>query len=333
MRNTLPGLNYVQGPEESLAGPMGISVEGNNASVPGDDQFHTLSSQTLTLPPLDPYMPTPSRWIDVYSKGSSAFNWNVTSNATWLSLSTTAGSIDPASNGSDIRVLVSVPDWSAAPTGSSIVQLNFSNAEGDYGTQFGAPVVMVPVNNTAAPAGSGFVESDGYVAFEAEHTTAPFTNSGTANLTIIPGFGRTLSGVMISNATAPAQKPPNAPKLTYDFHTFTNPKNGTANITVYMGDAQNTDTDNPMRYAIAVDNESPQVIQPVPTTILGVFAPNWSNMVTNAILSNTTTHAVAPGSHTLGLWLLNPGLVVEKVVVNLGDVRTSYLGPPESVRV
>ncbi|KAL9054048.1 MAG: hypothetical protein Q9162_004377 [Coniocarpon cinnabarinum] len=337
MRNTMPGLQYVQIPEESLAGPMGVSVEASNASVPGDDQYHTLSSQTLTLPPLDPYMPAPAnRWIDVYSRGNTDFSWNVTSNATWITASMTEGSI-PAPGGNetgDTRIYVSIPDWSAVPAGSSMVQMNFSLSTGDYGTQYGPPVVMVPVNNTAAPSDfSGFVESDAYLAFEAEHTTEPMTNSSSANLITIPGFGRTLSGVQIANATAPVQVPPDAPKMSYTFHSFTAPKNNTANVTVYMGAAQNTDTNNPMKYAIAVDSESPQIIQPVPTTMLGVFAPNWNNMVINAILTNTTSHSVMPGTHTLNLWPLNPGLVVEKIVMDLGGVRQSYLGPPESVRV
>ena len=30
------------------------------------------------------------------------------------------------------------------------------------------------------------------------------------------------------------------------------------------------------------------------------------------------------------VWALMPGVVVQKVIVNLGGVRPSYLGPPES---
>jgi hypothetical protein len=32
----------------------------------------------------------------------------------------------------------------------------------------------------------------------------------------------------------------------------------------------------------------------------------------------------------LRVWALMPGVVVQKVVVDLGGVRASYLGPPES---
>ena len=60
----------------------------------------------------------------------------------------------------------------------------------------------------------------------------------------------------------------------------------------------------------------------------------WYTMVADAATSNNTTHAIPEtGSHVLNLWLLEPGLVLQKVVIDLGGVRDSYLGPPESMKV
>ena len=38
------------------------------------------------------------------------------------------------------------------------------------------------------------------------------------------------------------------------------------------------------------------------------------------------------GYHTLKVCIVDPGVVIEKLVLNLGGVKPSYLGPPESYR-
>jgi hypothetical protein len=56
MRNTLPPLWYVQELETSLAGNIGVAIEGSNATVSGDDAWRK-DNPVLSSPPLHSQSP------------------------------------------------------------------------------------------------------------------------------------------------------------------------------------------------------------------------------------------------------------------------------------
>lgn len=309
---------------------MGVSIESSNATVDGDDFYHANSNNTLAVPPMDPYGPT--RWIDVFSRGTQSFSFNISSPQAWLTATPSTGTLSAMGSNAtmDMRIMISI-DWANAPNGSTIQTLNITNSANDYGN-YNMPTVNIPINKTMVPSGfHGFVESDATVSIEAEHF-ARNTSSTNASYAVIPGYGRTLSGVTLLPVLAPSQSPPNSPRLEYNVYFFSQNVSN-ANISVYMAPSLNTDPSRPLKYAIALDNESPQMVQPIPSTAVGTLPPNWNSLVGNGVAMNTTMHGVTRGNHTLSLWAMEPGVVFQKVVVDLGGVRPSYLGPPESMRV
>ena len=58
---------------------------------------------------------------------------------------------------------------------------------------------------------------------------------------------------------------------------------------------------------------------------------DWEQTVMdNARFINLKQIIKTPGYHTLKIWMIDQGFVIEKIVVDTGGVRASYLGPPES---
>jgi hypothetical protein len=86
-----------------------------------------------------------------------------------------------------------------------------------------------------------------------------------------------------------------------------------------------------LRFAVSLDDETPQVEEYVAQ--VGGDAGGWSESVLDGVRHVVSAHkAVEPGRHVLKVWRVDPGVVLERIVVDMGGVRPSYLGPPESFR-
>jgi hypothetical protein len=269
---------------------------------------------------MDPYGPK-TRWVDIYSASNSTSTFTVTSDP-WITTTPSSGTLKAPGDASDQRVLILV-DWQSAPKGASTAQIKI--VAGSTNLNVSAPLL----NSVVPPSFSGFVESDRTIAIEPEHYSSA-TSSASAHYEIIPNYGRTLSALTLLPISIPTQTPPDSPKLTYNLYLFTAT---TANITLFLSPSLNTDPSRPLAYAIAIDDETPVKAQYIPTTTLGTLPSTWADNVRNAAAKYSTKHVVTAGAHVLNLWLLEPGVVVQRIVVDLGGVRSSYLGPGESLRV
>ncbi|KAI0880051.1 glycoside hydrolase family 115 protein [Annulohypoxylon maeteangense] len=349
MRNVLPAMAYVQTAISSIAGSVGIAVEGSNASIPGDDKYHANSGNTLVLPSLDPYGPV-IRWFDVFSRGKVNCDWKAETDLPWVKLSQYNGTVGP-DNGTDSRVFVSV-DWANAPqiVNNTVANINFSTGCGRQGFSnwYGRPIVQLPINLRTVPSNFslGFVESDKHVAIEGPHYQRIHTpsnvpaDSGITYKTL-KNYGRTLGGVTLWPQSTSPQTPETAPALEYDLYLFTNISK--ANVTLHLSPTQNYLSDEtPLEFAVSLfpagaEQAEPQVVQFVGDSVGVDMPPGWGRAVADVIwglapIHNTTTtwNIAQEGAYTLRIWGLAPSVIVQKVIVDLGGVRPSYLGPPEN---
>jgi len=179
-----------------------------------------------------------------------------------------------------------------------------------------------------APAGfDGFIETNGVVSIEAEHYTDKIDQGG-AGWEVIPGLGRTGDAVAVFPTTAaslePAQLMTDAPRLDYRVHLSTA---GEITAIVNLLPTQPILTGNGLRLAVALDDQLPQLV----TAGVEVGSPEWSQSVLNEVLAVSTRLRVpAAGAHVLKIYMVDPGVVVDKIVIDCGGLKPGYLGPPET---
>ena len=83
-----------------------------------------------------------------------------------------------------------------------------------------------------------------------------------------------------------------------------------------------------LRYAIAFDAQPPQIVN-IDTA---ENDKTWAVNVLRAAAIGKTSHTInAPGPHTLKITMVDPGVVLDKIIVDLNGLRPSYLGPPETI--
>jgi hypothetical protein len=78
---------------------------------------------------------------------------------------------------------------------------------------------------------------------------------------------------------------------------------------------------------MAFDDQPPMVVDALESNT----NRDWETSVKDAVRTVKATLPVAgAGQHTLKIWMVDPGVVLQRIIVDLGGLRPSYLGPPES---
>ncbi len=159
---------------------------------------------------------------------------------------------------------------------------------------------------------------NGYVAFEAEHFARK--HDGTAvSWTVIPELGRTLSGLTTQPITAAVD----GAWVEYDFTTT---EGDSAHVIVRLAPTLNYIPEG-QRLAIRLDGKE-QLIN-----INGHYRGELGQWQQDHIIDIEANFACPAGQHTLRLTPLDNGIVMEKIMIDLGGLQPSFLGPEETFSI
>jgi hypothetical protein len=173
------------------------------------------------------------------------------------------------------------------------------------------PVAKVGKNPT-------FVEKDGCVSIEAEHCTRSI-NGKDAAWTVIPELGRTLSGITPQPITASVE----GMSLEYDFEVTSTEF---ARVILRFAPTLNFNKTG-LRYAISIDDSKEKVIN-INSDYKGELGPIQKEQ----IIDSQSIYKIAKGKHALHIRPLDNGLVLEKIMIDMGGMHHSFLGAPETLK-
>jgi hypothetical protein len=181
---------------------------------------------------------------------------------------------------------------------------------------FGPPVAGVTAATPAAPAADG----GGYLSIDAAHA-ATMTGGPGVTWTVIPGLGRSGHAITLLPTTAAV---PGSASLQY---AFTMPASRTASVIVYCLPTHALYPGIGLRYSASIDGEPARIVN-IDTE---EFSKPWGVNVLRGAAIGATRHTVAsPGRHTLTLRPLDPGVVFDKILIDLGGLKPTQDGPPET---
>ena len=258
-------------------------------------------------------------FLDLFNTGAGALDWQVTPADPWLTVTEDSGTL-----ASEQRLWVSV-DWAAAPAGDS---LSSSLAVSHAGQS-----LVIPVRawnpELPLPLTVDFVEDNGVAAIEAEHYSRrrPGTDAAWTHL---PHLGAGEGAMMVSPTTAASRDDMASIKNTspvLEYHAYLR-STGEVSVTARFIPTLPINNQRGLRYAVAIDDEAPQIVDMRRVSGTGSV---WSRSVLRSAIDYTTRHPVASaGPHTLKVWMVDPGVVLDRLVLAHRELPYTYGGPPET---
>jgi Glycosyl hydrolase family 115/Gylcosyl hydrolase family 115 C-terminal domain len=189
-----------------------------------------------------------------------------------------------------------------------------------------APPALAALPHPSGAKPGDFVERDGVVSIHVGNFAGKNDLPSGAGWRSVPGLGRTGSAVTVLPSTATIA-PTAAPSLDYRFHITTNHP---ATLHVRLLPTHPLVSGQGLRLAVSIDGAAP-----LPLAVTSGFDPKskeWSNRVLSNAAEATIKlpNILKPGAHTLRLIAVDAGVVVDKIVLDLGGLKPSYDGPAET---
>lgn len=302
------------------AGAPRLALQVAGEDVTGARAFHA-------LPAFDNYLRR-TYPVEIYNRGGGTLAWTAHASEPWVVLSKSAGK-----TADEERITVGI-DWEKAPSGNAVpAQIVFRAGEQ-------SEKVLVSLFNPTAPSRAElrgiYVENNGCVSIPAAGCHRVRENDR-IKITVVEGLGIEGPALQLGDPTAPLQifRSRDVPCAEYDFYAF---DAGSVDVYTYVlptfplhadrdfriGENTNTDT----KYSVQIDDGA----LATPSSSHVEYSQVWfESVLRNCAVNKSTLHIDKPGRHTLRIRVGDPGIVLQKIVLDFGGMKRSYLGPQSTL--
>ncbi|MBN2685010.1 MAG: glycosyl hydrolase 115 family protein [Pontiellaceae bacterium] len=329
--NTMPTVKEVT----PLSDPaMGVAVEGSEQAWPG-------SSDEAALPVFDGLNKQPY-YIDVFNRGTGSFTFEAKGNKPWIILSQTQGSVEKEN-----RIIVDIL-WESLPMGTAEGLIDIKNGQNLVQVKVRAVKSVLPA--TPEPY---FGSLTGEFSIPANAYNKNVAGRQ-AQWMVLPDLGRGEACMGINPVTALSATPSEAPRLEYKIFLS---EQGNTTFCLGILPTQDVYPERGLRLAVSIDDEEPQildarkglhdefkeytrenlensnVLKPLPPVnrnlaLNGIGKRMRSEVFDNIRWLDVDLEIKEPGLHTLKIFMIDPEIVLERIVVNPDNDHPSYFGAP-----
>ncbi len=271
---------------------MALFVEGQASDT----------TSTYQLPMFNKSFDEP-HFFEVYNKGSQRFSWKATPSKDWIVIEKTSGTTSAQE-----RVYVSI-DWD---------KVSSPKVDGEITIQAGDDVRKVIVSAVTPKESKEqlFIANDGVISIDptAFHRKE---EKGEISFQTIEGLGYSNASLQLGSAKYDSGEDS---YVAYDFYA-----DDATEITIhtYMLPLFAKDRSHSTRYGIQVDNQKVVML----SNDVKEYSREWAGNVIRNSAINQTSLKVNAGKHTLKIIAVDPGMIIQKIIIDLGGLKSSYLGP------
>lgn len=336
--NILPRMKTVT-PEAGAQ--MGVVAEGNEYA----DNYN----DALALPVFDSMLDQ-NYYIDVFNRGTAGFQFEAKASEPWVKLSETKASIDGAD--SERRILVSI-DWSKAKTGCNEATVTLK------GGGKTVDVAVKAVKGDAPKAKGKFFGNLSGAEFSvpAHMFSRNLTGEGQSWM-LLPGLGRGEGCMGASDVCKQTSDKQTSNQPTLEYQVLL-PDTNTVTLCIGILPVQDVQPERGLRLAVQLDGQKPVVLdarqgfvdtfaeytkenlalspnlKPLPEVEKNILLTGYGQERRNEVFDNmrwlTARLPVAGGGlHTLKIMMVDPEVVLERIIVNPDNAHPSYFGAPET---